>query len=112
MSLEKTYFVSKTVSLGANGSSEFIVSLDNYKPLGYFSIQGIATTGGTYTVQYCISNDPEKLLFTAPIDVLIDVDTSNHMFAPFEPKISRYLKIIVTETSGNAGELSFHLAMQ
>ncbi len=113
MSDKTIYFINRReIILSPNETKTYIIDTDTYKPLGYFSIQGVVTGDGVVTISYAVSNDPERNEFTDATEIFAGAVKDVTNFSTFEAPVCRYIKIIVKETSGTAVSVRPHLVAQ
>lgn len=103
----KTKLVFETETIAASGTAySEVIDLNDYKPVGYFSIQVELTGAGTAQLTYELSND--GLTYLTP-STAVDIVTAHTVASgpgsdgkdiySFAPELAKYLKITATETS-------------
>lgn len=89
------------------------ISLKEMRPLGNFSFQATVSIGGTFKLQYLLSNDNQTFILPiGAVDIAAGLNIGNH-FGSFDPPTADSMKILVTETGGTqSGQIEFILAIQ
>lgn len=95
--------------VAASGSATSnALSLNLYKPDGYFSVQVEITGDGTATLSYTLSNnDKDYLVPTGASEIIAGLTKTSgpsgdgknmYKFATGEPMLAKYIKFVLTET--------------
>ena len=98
-------FAAETVTAGADSTTDAI-DLKN-RPEGYFSLQVTLTGSGTAKIEYSLSNNGSDYLTPSTAEPIVTAHTATSGPGAdgkdiyiFEPEMSKFLKIKVTETGG------------
>ena len=101
------------------GTAEYIVDLSRYNTEGFFSLQAQVESAGAGAVDFtfAVSNDGVTYLESATkiFTAMTKTDgpgSDGHDIASFEPVLSKYLKIIATETNVAAVTVNGILGLQ
>jgi len=96
----------------ASGTAEFIIDLERENANGYFSLQMVVTgsAAGVLKGEYKVSNNNVNFVEpTGATDIFEGLDKDGGPLSDgvdmysFEPELSKFLKVVITETGGAAG---------
>ena len=114
----KLIFDAVTVAASADSTSDAL-DLKN-RPEGYFSLQVTLTGTGTAKIEYLLSNNGSDYLVPSEAEDIVTAHTvasgpgaDGKDIYIFEPEMTKFMKIKVTETGGaNAVVVTITLAVQ
>jgi len=114
----KLIFDAVTVAASADSTSDAL-DLKN-RPEGYFSLQVTLTGTGTAKIEYLLSNNGSDYLVPSEAEDIVTAHTvasgpgaDGKDIYVFEPEMTKFMKIKVTETGGaNAVVVTITLAVQ
>jgi hypothetical protein len=99
-------------TVGANGSASRIIDTGTFNSLGKWSLQAEVAGGGTFTVNYKVTNMPNKSLLSANTEIIAGAVTAVSNFSEFTPPITRYIQFNVLETGAVGDTITLHIVTQ